>query len=665
MPKAHPGKAPYACTNCNAKYTIPINLSKHLRNHPECAGIKRTAVIPEVKAVPLEVKVAPLALPAKDEVAPTARQVRIKWPRLEDMKTDLTKHTADWTVWSRQYEAQRGDRDPPLSRKSADEVDRVVKQLIKAFAPQPIPWQEWDDLDDMLESWDLEITTRTWGDYYHHLSWHARFLFCAGQAAAETVEGLQLCGREMQSRGRQDQLARLCLRLLKPDELIDMRNKIVASLNVKMAEYDKWIDWFLRERTAKASQLREFGLELRCFIDLMLRYNDVPLRVQNTESLYCKELDSTPNERGRQVCTLVLERGLYWRVIDMDKVGRTHMPLKLPLGKTASALIWFYLKYCRPPCSDGWVFVGARGGKWTTVSADLLRYLREKLGISSEEYCDRNFIHGSRTVGLAVYASCVNFNTDILRRFAILMRHSLETMERFYNTWGEWSQARKAIAEFINFTGQDDEYEFKPSLPAAELVKLRPFSSKVYDALLKERLNACIKTANDRSASYLDIKIPDASVGGIIVPEELPNAPSDNHDEDFDVVPEDQLDFTETAPVTKTEVQAPVTMQKEKRAGLIVRPTVDPMEHNALDPRPLCQHCGKAWEIVGPIGSNRGKKDGRYWCACYECGPGEDEYRWMSKDFRPIGKVHRRAKKRSSTLEGDSAPRKNKKAKTN
>ena len=59
----------------------------------------------------------------------------------------------------------------------------------------------------------------------------------SGQKVAEAIEGLQACGREMQSRGRQDQLARLCLRLLKPDDLIDMRNKIVASLNVKMAEY--------------------------------------------------------------------------------------------------------------------------------------------------------------------------------------------------------------------------------------------------------------------------------------------------------------------------------------------------------------------------------------------------------------------------------------------
>lgn len=428
----HPGEALYQCRFCPVLRTTHNNRLKHER--VECTrnpqNPQRFTVTPEAVSVSVE----------------RVRFTGSRWTQLESLKELVRGET--WAIWAQRYEDLRGTADDPLSPDTAAEVVRVV-ELARAASIE-LTWDDWDTLEDALGLWDLSsVSRKTASTYFRKLSWYSKFLYCEGHATAQTVSGLERWSRLEGHEAHHEQQSELSLALLDPDKLIELRNRIVEALNRKMTEYDAELATFFRERPEQ-KKWETWGLKFRCFVELLLRYTGIPWRVQASQSLYCAELDDNPEARpARQVCRLTRRRGTYYRIMDFDKVGKTHMPLSIPVDDITNLYLFFYLKYCRPPVRNGWVFVGAKGGFWHDISADLNRYIKEDLGIDSELYCTRNFIHGSRMIGLACFGAQVNFDLDKMHRHAELMRHSFATMNRFYTTWASFYRARLAHQEFV------------------------------------------------------------------------------------------------------------------------------------------------------------------------------------------------------------------------
>lgn len=539
------------------------------------------------------------------------RYVGKRWAAWDQYKRDLSCYTQDWNAWSQAYELLRGTDEAGLSAGYALEVQRVVKQCLHALgglitSEQPFPWNCWETLEDWLQCWDTqELTMFTQGDYFRKLHWHALYLYCRDESTFEVVEELYDTSAQWMKQGTRDREARLCLSMQKPDQLIDLRNQIVIALNQRAVEYDAFIATFLRERPPRfEKQLVAFGLKLRCFIDLVIRYTGIPLRVQATQHLHYDALkkDVVPGSGAvqRQVCHLLLRSdGRYYRLVDYDKVGQSQKPLPLPLDDVVCTYLYFYLTYCRPTGQDygGWVFVGEKGGRWHTVSADLLEYLHTDLGVSTQQYTARGFIHGSRTVSLACYAALVHFSVDKLQRFAILMRHSFETMNRFYSTWSHWYSARQSHQEFIEATQQESRYsDHLIAPPPVLLVPMRQPSAMVFEVLKRERF---------REAGC--------------------------------------------QPLLAFAVQSVGTQTGEtglESSGIRSIQGSSEELHDPLSPLPYCVRCNQVWSLMGPIQDKRSPQTGRFWCACRECGP-ESGTKWLPVGFTPTYETYQRMPKRA------------------
>ena len=330
-----------------------------------------------------------------------------------------------------------------------------------------------------------------------------------------------------------------------------------------------------------------FGVRLRNWLELALRFLNVPCRIQ------CSRFMCLPETTALDyVCKLVRRDGQYARLINQDKSCASHQPLLLPLGHTLSAYMHVYLVYGRPPGAQPFVFCTRRGTQWTRPSRDLKTYLEQVLHIDVHTLDPTGrFIHGSRAIMMAVMAVGVQFDQQKMHGFARLLRHSSTTNERFYSMWQQRALSNQSIEVFAHLVGLDRDTT-TPAPPYVPLSLCRvpaALASLVHQAMCLETLLPFVPCYETRSIG------------------------------------------TQTGDETDS-AQAPDEPVRASAQDLDVAATA-----------PSCTSCGQ-WSLVlhGPCGAMRRKRyAGRYYLACPTCHTLPDgrfdlvRCRWYPLGYRP------------------------------
>jgi hypothetical protein len=240
----------------------------------------------------------------------------------------------------------------------------------------------------------------------------------------------------------------------------------------------------------------------------------------------------------------------------------------IPIGRSLSSYLYFYITYCRPETDHSFVFCTRRGTQWSRPSRDLKQYMEHTLGIPVHDVDPTGrFIHGSRSIMMAVFAIGVDFDQQKMHGFARLMRHSSTTNERFYSMWQQRALSNQSIDVFSTLMDLDfDSTTLSPS--TYKPVRLREVPSRILAAFM-EGFGTHVSRSN---------VVPcygTRSVG------------------------------TQTGSDTSQDSETSSTL----------------LEIDVADTQPRCTSCGMfSLELYGPFGSMRRKRyAGRYYLACNAC----------------------------------------------
>jgi hypothetical protein len=241
------------------------------------------------------------------------------------------------------------------------------------------------------------------------------------------------------------------LKLEDPYSLVRVRDVVVNALLKEQVEY---IDPFITSYIQSAnSTIETFGLRLRNWIELSIRFTNIPCRIQCTREL------CMPSQDGHSYVSKLVEReGQYCRLINQDKTKHSHQPLLLPIGSIISTYLSFYINECRPVANPdhNFVFVTKKGAKWRKPSKDLKMYLEDVLQVPVQTIDPTGrFVHSSRSIGMAAFAIGVQFDQSKMHGFARLMRHSSTTNEQFYSMWQQRHFSNLAVDTFVVAMGLD------------------------------------------------------------------------------------------------------------------------------------------------------------------------------------------------------------------
>lgn len=256
------------------------------------------------------------------------------------------------------------------------------------------------------------------------------------------------------------------LKLEDPYALSAIRDRVVDALTTEQVEHiDPYITQFIHGNV-NADNVYTFGIRLRNWLELAIRFTNIPCRIQCT-----RDMRTTTYGKYDYVSKLIQHVDQYHRLINMDKTGSTtHQPISIPLDKTLSMYLYYYVTYFRPGDSD-YVFVTKNGTKWTKPSRDLKVYLNDVLNIPVADIDPTGrFIHASRAIMMAAFSIRVDFNISRMHEFARLMRHSSTTSEHYYSIWQQKYASENAINTFSRVFGVDivtshDESSVKKKSP--------------------------------------------------------------------------------------------------------------------------------------------------------------------------------------------------------
>jgi hypothetical protein len=252
----------------------------------------------------------------------------------------------------------------------------------------------------------------------------------------------------------------LCV--LDPYQLVALSDTIVQLLIREQTHIDAFIISCYESTVTNETKVA-FGLQLRVFLELALRFTNVPLRIQCTIHLKLS---------GRACCILSSSpTGQYARIVCDDKVKNSHQAVRIPIDDVISRYLQFYILQCRADLQSEYVFQSVLGKKWTTASKDIKEYLTVR-GVDCDILVPNGrFVHFSRNISLAVFASHTHFNVEKLRNYALLMRHSLASIEHVYSPWIRMAQAQQAADELFRMRNHEQVEHLPSPLPVLETLR--------------------------------------------------------------------------------------------------------------------------------------------------------------------------------------------------
>jgi uncharacterized C2H2 Zn-finger protein len=399
--------------------------------------------------------------------------------------TELFEREPTEKVHDRKFEAWANMRiSNGLQELMGKTISSSTAKVIDTFYRQEsIEWGEtiWDSANmfmDTIDLWIFEETKKvqasTVGLRLGYLWWIAQWRIDEGFAVPDgVIEYIDENREEMQRAGNMHRTNQSVLAMADPYELCKLSNRIVSGLQVQQRDT---IDPFIRRHVFKrdipcTEEFVKFGLDLRCWLDLAMRFVNVPARIQCTSRLEVPSSTSTD-----YVAKLVCHGSSYVRVLNKDKVCSAYEATQIPLCKTISLYMFYYLRFCRPKSSLPYVFLSKMGSRWAMASADIKGYVEEKLKVDPLKVePGGRFVHGSRHIGLACFAVATGFDLEKLRCYTVLMRHSLSMAEQIYCPWVRLWQAKKAVEEFGRFRGLQEELQVLPHFAPGNASQETPF----------------------------------------------------------------------------------------------------------------------------------------------------------------------------------------------
>jgi hypothetical protein len=325
-----------------------------------------------------------------------------------------------------------------------------------------------DDLDHYLDT--ESVAPGTLIKRLRAIRWYVRYMSSTyHNVRVEVLDELDEMVQSTQSASTVLTVSHSIIGILDPIPLARVSDRVINILRHEQPTIDLFM---LRcyESTVPAQERIQFGLQtLRLFIELALRFTNVPLRIQCTIGMHLS------SQNMDNVCTLVrvLDTGAYARIVSSDKVKNHAQAVRIHMDATISKYLDFYIRYCRIDTSSTLVFQSAHGKKWITASADLKAYLC-KYGLDCDTLVPNGrFVHFSRHIGLAVFSILANFNVEQIRNFALLMRHSMAAIEYIYSPWLRLSQSISAAHDVLRLRNQDTLVDRVAYLPITSIERIR------------------------------------------------------------------------------------------------------------------------------------------------------------------------------------------------
>lgn len=530
----HPREKPYKCNLCSSEFKHKSSLVRHKDVLHKTEQITRRDT------------------------------VRGETPPCKKRKIPIDQACSDFHAWCQQS----------VDRPSESTASAILSLIRSHPQLQNISWNDVSNVEHAIFTFEDKCHTkklqiRTIANYLRQLLTYARYL-----EETQNTEVHEIClasvmerVHELQSASTRLLIRQNCLAILDPYKLAGVRNNVVDQLNrIQKKKIDPFVSVVLSGSCEpRTPECIKFGVDhLRCWIDLCLRFCNVPCRMQVTSHMVLPDHDS-----GDFVSKLSYRKSQFVRIVNLDKTCKVHQPLSIPVGPYISWYIEFYLRYCRPTSELPFVFLTKNGAQWRQSSKDVKSYLQTVCGISPNQIDPTGrFVHGSRHIVLASYALRVNFDEHKLRNFALLMRHSIQTAIGFYNIWTDVCRARKAVVDFAQALGLPDCKD----MTAIETPNMVYANLNRPSAIIRHMMASMMNVQIDVESSISIYSVKDAS--------------------------------TQTGPLEKLTSSAQSNVVQNSSSAF-----------------PNCTTCHQRLRLHGPCGSKRNQYFGRYFLQCMQCYP--------------------------------------------
>ena len=529
---AHAGQSIFMCSVCEKTFSHSQSINRHLNNSKSCIcatkissdqwdggkNVDIHAVIEDagVDDVTIDTEIEKIG---EDDIESRAEDEVVADTLSKNFVDDDTVPTwgpnskINFTEWSSL---------PPASL-SASTALRIIVEYEKVAEVFETIWGDCDAFTEAIDAWydEMLISGLKPGTACVRLrclnwigTWRTAKSFITNESAKEYLTDLI---RRVQTLSSMETTNLSILAISDPFELVMICNEVVARLQkAQLDELDPFISAYLSERGPHSrSDMIEFGKGLRCWIDLAMRFTNVPTRIQCTIELLSHTVPSTKD----YVARLVLRGEVFVRVLNKDKVGKYYEPVEIGLCKTISCYLYFYINYCRTDLNSPLAFQSDHGHKWTRASRDLKVYLKKR-GIDPDRLePSGRIIHGSRHIGLATFAVMCGFDSSKISDYTVLMRHSMSTCERVYSPWLRIERARRALDIISIARG----FEVPEVAPQVKLLQLRRPADVVIDRISemmrKDHMKICVH-AGIKIYSKVDAW---TQTGGDDLPQQKPN----------------------------------------------------------------------------------------------------------------------------------------------
>ncbi len=391
-------------------------------------------------------------------------------------------------------------------------------------------WQ-FEEMIEQLEGYWFKDTCKTLGNQLRLVFWYTLYMFCIHDQISDTVvHFVHKKSSKYFTKATKITQGSLGVQIMDPYQMVELRYRILMALQQQQEKViNPFIIQYLQERSPKMP-LIEFGARhLRCWIDLIIRFINVPMRIQATKEMHLGYPFRKTDASEHHVARLLYENGIFTRLFMFDKVGKTgaHRPIRCPLPEVISPYLLFYIKYCRTGDSS-FVFVNPTGSTWKQASRDIKHYLESVLDIQADLLDPSGrFIHGSRSIMLANYALRVKFDPLRLQQFATLMRHSFGTMNAYYLLWTDWATAKIAMNDFNKAFGLSDSSPNLQDFSQFDVSFSYP-KSVVEDMIASNLVSDTNSISNTQSSSHLDSNLQSSSSVPDTQSASLPESVSNN-----------------------------------------------------------------------------------------------------------------------------------------
>jgi hypothetical protein len=578
----HPDYSPFLCGTCGQRFKYRTSLKKHSCPAPKGSVLKDLVisgydrisipVVPQVASV-LPVDDVHKGLCVTAVISPPAVStpdgVELR-PKLFQAHRDFKSHISGCTSfedWLREYDkVTEFTEDFSMSTGVQVNMVRFIRTLLMDY---PTLFERLNDadlfgdaldfyIDDQVRAYNLQTVVQR----LRYIKWYLYFQVNTNpDTNLEILTELETTISSMQTASTISSTNNSLHHIYDPHRLVRFSNDIVTLLRkIQSEQIDPYISRFFRtdDELSRASQEPlQFGLRhLRYFIELGLRFTNVPCRIECTKQLVM------PDYVGSDfVCKLVISPKGMSRLINQDKTGKCTLTVPVPVDPFLTSYLMFYITYCRVKPDSPYVFQSSRGGNWITASRDLKQYLRDQ-GVNCDVICPNGrFIHGSRNIGLAVYTVLSNGNIDKIRNFATLMRHQLINVEHIYSPWMKMYQSQAAGQDMARLRNWPSEVKDQSQSVLALVSAPKSDVKRATDTLLRQFLDEGL-------ASTTDLLVSTRDVGTQV----------------------DPGDLLETGP------------------------------NGSLDPTPsVCPTCQQQLVVYGPVGLKRSPHFGQYFAQCSNC----------------------------------------------